>query len=66
MNWNAFMRCAAAKSDRHPRAGGSLWQPSKRSKTTPGLLLPGAFFVAVGAQLFAAFMFIYFAFATFL
>jgi hypothetical protein len=38
----------------------------QRPKTTPGLLLPGAFFVAVGAQLFAAFMFIYFAFAAFL
>jgi hypothetical protein len=37
-----------------------------RPKTTPALLLPGAFFVAVGAQLFTAFMFIYFAFATFL
>jgi hypothetical protein len=32
----------------------------------PALLLPGAFLVAVGAQLFAPFMFIYFAFATFL
>jgi hypothetical protein len=38
----------------------------QRHNTTPGLLLPGAFFVAIGAQLFAAFMFIYFAFATFL
>jgi hypothetical protein len=38
----------------------------QRPKTTPGLLLPGAFFVAIGAQLFAAFMFIYFAFASFL
>jgi hypothetical protein len=32
---------------------------------TPGLLLPGTFFVAVGAQLLAPFMFINFAFATF-
>jgi len=32
----------------------------------PALFLPGAFFVAVGAQLFAPFMFVDFAFATFL
>jgi hypothetical protein len=38
----------------------------QRPKTTPGLLLPGAFFVAIGAQLLAAFMFVYFAFTTFL
>jgi hypothetical protein len=38
----------------------------QRHNTTTGLLLPGAFFVAVGAQLLAAFMFIYFAFAAFL
>jgi hypothetical protein len=44
---------------------GCLGNP-QRPKTTPGLFLPGAFFVAVGAQLFAAFMFIDFAFATFL
>jgi hypothetical protein len=31
----------------------------------PGLLLPGAFFVAVGAQFLAPFMFVNFAFATF-
>jgi hypothetical protein len=41
-------------------------QPAQRPKTTRSLLLPGAFFVAIGAQLFAAFMFIYFAFASFL
>jgi hypothetical protein len=41
-------------------------QPPKAKNTTAGLLLPGAFFVAIGAQLFAAFMFIYFAFASFL
>jgi hypothetical protein len=33
--------------------------------TRPALLLPGAFLVAIGAQLFAPFMFINFAFATF-
>jgi hypothetical protein len=33
--------------------------------TRPALFLPGAFFVAIGAQLFAPFMFINFAFATF-
>jgi hypothetical protein len=42
------------------------WATRQRHNTTTGLLLPGAFFVAVGAQLFAAFMFIYFAFAAFL
>jgi hypothetical protein len=47
------------------RAGGLPKQPAK-AQARPGLLLPGAFFVAVGAQLFAAFMFIYFAFASFL
>jgi hypothetical protein len=49
-----------------PARGQAAGQPAQRPKTTPGLLLPGAFFVAIGAQLFAAFMFIYFAFATFL
>jgi hypothetical protein len=48
-----------------PARAGCVGTP-KRPKTTPGLLLPGAFFVAIGAQLFAAFMFIYFAFAAFL
>jgi hypothetical protein len=42
------------------------WAIRQRHNTATGLLLPGAFFVAVGAQLFAAFMFIYFAFAAFL
>jgi hypothetical protein len=44
---------------------GCLGNP-QRPKTSPGLLLPGAFFVAIGAQLFAAFMFVYLAFASFL
>jgi hypothetical protein len=48
-----------------PRAGALPRKPPK-AQDHPGLLLPGAFFVPVGAQLLAAFMFIYFAFATFL
>jgi hypothetical protein len=48
----------------HARAG-CVGDP-QRPNTIPGSLLPSAFFVAVGAQLFAAFMFVYFAFATFL
>jgi len=59
------MRCAAAVKILLPRVSGLHRQP-QRPKTTPGLLLPGAFFVAISAQLLAAFMFIYFAFATFL
>jgi hypothetical protein len=39
--------------------------PPEISHLPPGLFLPGAFFVAVGAQLFAPFMFVNFAFATF-
>jgi hypothetical protein len=49
-----------------PARGRAASATPQRPKTTPGLLLPGAFFVAIGAQLFAAFMFVYFAFATFL
>jgi hypothetical protein len=58
------MRFAAA-TDGRLRA----WEQFSRSQEafkSAGLLLPGAFFVAIGAQLFTAFMFIYFAFATFL
>jgi hypothetical protein len=36
------------------------------SNATAGLLLPGAFLVAIGAELFAALVFVYFAFAAFL
>jgi hypothetical protein len=46
-------------------SAGCLGNP-QRPIAAPGLLLPGAFFVAIGAQLFAAFMFIYFAFPAFL
>jgi hypothetical protein len=38
----------------------------KGPKRLPGLLLPGAFFVAISAQLFAAFVFVDLAFAAFL
>jgi len=48
-----------------PRALAGCTGNPKRPKTIPGLLLPGAFFVAVGAQLFAAFVFVDFAFAAF-
>jgi hypothetical protein len=47
-----------------PPDGGPACAP-QNPIATPGLLLPGAFFMAVGAQLFAPFMFINFAFATF-
>jgi len=53
------------KADASRALAGCRGNP-QRPATALGLLLPGAFFVAIGAQLFAAFMFIYFAFATFL
>jgi hypothetical protein len=65
MKWNSFMRCAAATTNRLP-ARERVVLATPKPKTTPGLLLPGAFFVAIGAQLFAAFMFVNLAFATFL
>jgi hypothetical protein len=40
--------------------------PPEKPNTNTGLLLPGAFLVAIGAQLFAAFMFVDLAFAAFL
>jgi hypothetical protein len=59
--------CVARRPKNRLRApAGCIGNPPQRPKTTPGLLLPGAFFVAIGAQLFAAFMFVYFAFTTFL
>jgi hypothetical protein len=66
MKWNAFMRCAAARKTAVRAPAGYTSQPAQRPKTPLDLFLPGAFFMAIGAQLFAAFMLIYFAFATFL
>jgi len=64
------MECLHAVRGGPKRPLSARWRVASatlsRHNTTPGLLLPGAFFVAVGAQLFAAFMFIYFAFAAFL
>jgi hypothetical protein len=51
-----------AKNLRPPDGGQ---RPPQNWIAAPGLLLPGAFFVAIGAQFFAPFMFINFAFATF-
>jgi hypothetical protein len=59
------MRCAAAKKAATPRADGPRWQSAQRPRL-PSLLLPSAFFVAISAQLFAAFMFVDLAFAAFL
>jgi hypothetical protein len=47
-------------------ARGNCAATPEEAFKTAGLLLPGAFFVAISAQLLAAFMFIYFAFAAFL
>jgi hypothetical protein len=44
---------------------GSSGNPGK-PYTTPRLFLPGAFLVAIGAELFAPFMFVDLAFASFL
>jgi hypothetical protein len=62
MECNAFMRGSMAK-----KTASARWQsaPPQNPIATPCLLLPGAFLVAVGAQLFAPFMFVNFAFATF-
>jgi hypothetical protein len=50
----------------HPprRLADCLGTP-QRSNATAGLLLPGAFLVAIGAELFAALVFVNFAFAAF-
>jgi hypothetical protein len=56
----------AATKSRLPRDSGLRLQPSQRPKTTPGLFLPGALFMAIGAQLFTAFVFVDLAFAAFL
>jgi hypothetical protein len=49
------------------KTASARWQsaPPQNPIATPCLLLPGAFLVAVGAQLFAPFMFVNFALATF-
>jgi hypothetical protein len=65
MKYNDFMRSVAAIEWRLPRAGGLHRQP-QIPKDTPGLLLPGAFLMPIGAKLFAPFMFVDLAFATFL
>jgi hypothetical protein len=64
MRWNAFIRSSAAKKRLRPPAGGLPRQPLGPNATA-GLLLPGALFVAIGAELFAAFVFVNFAFAAF-
>jgi hypothetical protein len=51
---------------RLPPPFGGPAAPPQSSNARPGLFLPGAFFVAIGAQLLAPLMFVYFAFATFL
>jgi hypothetical protein len=49
-----------------PLAGGLRPAPrAAYNASRSRLFLPGAFLVAVGAQLFAPFMFIYFAFTAF-
>jgi hypothetical protein len=55
-----------AKGSRCPIGGGLRRAPQIPKTGTARLLLPGAFFVPVGAQLFAPFVFVNFAFATFL
>jgi hypothetical protein len=61
--WNKMRSCVHRRQKDTPfRLGKGVGAPRLLES---GLLLPGAFLVAVGAQLFAPFMFVDFAFATF-